>query len=219
MNSKILNYVLSAIILVLGFLLFQNGCQKKNDCNYERYDKTINIQVQELDSLISENSYLKYKIDSILAVQPKERISIRYKTNYDTITNDSIVFVPVTQTKQKVKTESSYFADSTYRSTVSILYEGQINRVDMLHEVLKYSVNFIPPTKTYVRDNIITKQKEVSRAKLYASIDATFNKFEPKNAYFGLGYKDKHDRIFVASKGLDSPENFKIQYLQPLIKF
>lgn len=219
MDSKLLNYVLSAIILVLGFLLFQNGCQKKNDtCDYTRYQEIINIQVGELDSLITENNYLKYKVDSLYHVDKEENVRFIYKTNtiHDTI--KSFKEILVQDSTVEVKTEKQLFSNDSYEVSTDVLYRGEIVAMNIRHRVLKYPVNFIPPTKIYVRDNVVIRKEEKVKRILYASGDVNFDKFNPQNAYFGLGYKDKMDRIFVVSKGIDSQESFKIQYLQPIIK-
>ena len=221
MNSKILNYVLSAVVLVLGFLLFQNGCQKKNDCDITKYEKIINIQLQELDSLITENSYLKYKIDSLSFIDNEENIRIIYNTKtkvvHDTI--ETFKEILAQDSTYKVRSETQNFSNNTYEVTTDILYQGSVTGINIRHKILKYPINFIPPTKTYVRDNIITKTEQKTNRVLYASLDATFNKFNPENAYFGLGYKDKKDRTFLISKGVNNKESFKIQYLQPILKF
>lgn len=220
MNSKILNYVLLAVVLILTFLLFQNGCQKKNDtCDYTRYEKIISIQLNELDSLITENNYLKYKIDSLMHIGREENVRFIYKTKtvYDTVSSFKEILTQ--DSTLKVKSETQLFSNDTYEVNTDVLYSGDILAINMRHKILKYPVNFIPPVRTYVRDNILTKTEQKINRVFYASLDVTFDKFNPQSAYLGLGYKDKKDRTFLISKEIDNKESFKIQYLQPILKF
>jgi len=222
MKNNLLSYIQYGVIAILAIIiLFQQCGKKEQECDYDYYADVIAKQVRQIDSLKSEVSYLQYRYDSLKTVKQKEKVRIKYirdTTIIEKETDDFKKHIKGVEAPFKTDRLTNYFNDSTYKLTTDIYHNGVIDQVDFLHEVKKYNTEFIPSVKTIIADPImVTQPKKDKRPRILAGLELEFDKFAPQNLFGIIALQDNKGRIYSISKGIQSVENFKINYLHPII--
>lgn len=232
--NKILNYVLSGVVVLLGILLFQSSCNReKIDCNLETtiLKKEIFEYKQTIDSLQDQNLVLSYKLDSLSTVMYKEVVEFDYTKKSllerlkmrkveivkDTFIKDSIIFVKDIPDLE-ILSQDVYFKDSSYRVSSNIFFEGKIDKVHYMFETLKYPVNFIPRKEYATREVYITKEipSKIPRVFLLGGVQ-TKNYIIPDRVNLGLSIQDNSHRIYSASVNTLNTSQITLQYQHPII--